>query len=1022
MPKHELYVSAPGHGKTFACIELFREEILKSPSGIDSQSYFVLPNREHAGRIQHLLLKKDISGLFNAHIITFHELTQRLLSGLVPSRPTKTLRAHLVRMIFQDPAIEWSYFNSVKDLDGFQELVSETIQEFKSSLLSIEEFEKRAQPLLKDPVFRQKFRDFSILVKRYEAKLREMGLADEEDVIRELLPMNEERPGIKLIVMDGFYHFTRAQRSVIEYLVPRTDKMVVSLTLPPNASLRKNIFAYGEATRQFLSGQGFVQQDLSSMRNHRTQNEALRHLEENVFLDTPKIYPAATDAIQFIAADHVHDEVEMMARQIRDDHREKNVHFSDIAVILRSVEPYQKRIRAVFEDYDVPYFIHERGKMIENSALLFVYHLLSLFSQTWEASSVMPLLSATCLSLPADEKEMAELQRRLQGRPSETACDAWIEWLTAQADLKVALSRFERLIEVRQYLSDSVSASDFRQRLEKELKAIGWEASLGESDQAARRAFQDLCKQWDAYGVSPQAMPDHLRRGIESGLFSEKPSGKNRVQIYDTVMALPKEYKIVFVGGLLEKQFPKEINEDAIFKDEERRQLNAKDQILEERLPRSGGERFFFYMALTRAREQLYFSYPLKDIEGKPHMTSFFVEEVQKCFAEDALKTWTSRSWKESIAWVSPAEAEKGLARKLFTLLEPGQKVQAEVLDLAAAWRSDERFAAVVEAGRASNQAAFLDKRIPVLLEQGGSTFSATRLESYLTCAFKYHGKYTLRLKEPLENRERIEMGKVLHAALEIFFREKAALTGVRSSVLGDRESILKPLGAHLEEAFAKSSLAEEPLFRREMFREKLRQILMRFIESEAQLMTRRGFEPRYFELGFGRRPGSEVGALDFLKWDGVNIEGVIDRVDVLENKKEALIVDYKLSFKDLWKKMAKGLEVQLPIYVMAAEELLGLRVVGAELRFLQADDKDTVGMYREEAREELGLSSGKSLLARDRWDNILKSTKENIVTAVKKLKSGDIAIRSKSCEYCPYDSVCRFEKWRLIYDEVDGG
>lgn len=1008
MPKHELFVSAPGSGKTFACIELFREEILRSPSGIDSQSYFVLPNREHAGRIQHLLLKRDMAGLFNAHILTFHELTQKLLSGLTPPRPTQTLRSHLVNLIFQDPSVEWSYFDSVKDLSGFQELVVETIQEFKSSLLSIEEFEKRAQPLLKDLVFRSKFRDFSILVKRYDAALKEMGLADEDDVIRELLPALEPPSGINLIVMDGFYHFTRAQRAIISYLAPHTQKIVVSLTIPKNTASRKSVFAYGEATRQFLTSLGFSRSDKAEGPNHRAQDSALRHLEENVFLDTPAVYEGITQSIQLIEADHVHDEAAMIAHAIRECHRDRNVHFSDIAVILRSVGPYQKRLKAAFKDYEIPYFIHERGKMIENSALRFVYTFLSLFSQDWQSASLLSLLGANFLKLPLDPKELVEFERRMLRSRLEPKPEAWSAWFKSQENLSTVERRFERLMDARRILLDAKTAPEFRLRLDRELKDMGWELSLGESDQAAYRAFQDLCKQWEMYGAHAAQMPEHLRRGIELGLYSEKPSGKNRIQVYDTVMALPKEYKIVFLAGLLEKQFPKEINEDAIFKDDERRQLNAQDWILEERLPRTGGERFFFYMALTRAREQLYLSYPLKDIEGKPHTTSFFVEEVLKCFKENTLTISTSRDWKESVDWVAAKEAEKGVSRKIFEVSPIDAGREKDVLGLANVWLANKRFIDILSAGQSSNQAQFLDPRIAPLFAQGNSIFSATRLESYLTCAFKYHADYTLRLQEPLENRERIEMGTVIHEVLENYLKA------------GDRSNEL--VAQLLDKAFAKSSLMDEPGYRRDMYRERIAQIIDRFISTEAERLKARDFEPKHYELAFGRRPGADPSSLDFLSWGDIRIEGKIDRVDVSEMKKEALITDYKLSKKPLWEKLDKGLEVQLPIYIMAVQELMGLTVVGAELRFLEEDADMTAGLYLDSARDALGLGPKKRAFSSEAWEDILENTKSNVALAVKRLRSGDIRIRSKSCQFCPYDSVCRFETWRLIYDEVDGG
>lgn len=348
---------------------------------------------------------------------------------------------------------------------------------------------------------------------------------------------------------------------------------------------------------------------------------------------------------------------------------------------------------------------------------------------------------------------------------------------------------------------------------------------------------------------------------------------------------------------------------------------------------------------------------------------------------------------------------------------------------LARTWMNEERFGTVLEAGASTGIAAFTDKRILKIHEQGSSNFSATRLESYLTCAFKYFANYTLRLKEPLENRERVEMGKIIHEVLEIFFKQMVGEKNVRASFLKEHAHTKVRMDVLLDEAFAKSSLSQEPLFRRNMYRARIAQIIDRFVDTEAGLLSRRNFEPRYFELGFGgkRNEGPPSSAADnvaaaSLDWGDVHIEGKIDRIDINGSKNEALISDYKLSPRDLWKKIEKGLEVQLPIYAMAVEKLLGLKVVGAELRFLETDKNATSGLYLESARESLGLGPKKRLLSRESWDDIMTNTQMNVAKAAQRLKAGDISIHSKSCQFCPFDPVCRFETWRLIYDEVDGG
>ena len=105
----ELLASPPGTGKTSYCIERFKNQILKTRSGIHSRSFFVLPNREHVNRGQNLIFKKDVQGVFNAHILTINDLASRLLGALAVPHPSDALRQAILREILQSPA-HFKYF------------------------------------------------------------------------------------------------------------------------------------------------------------------------------------------------------------------------------------------------------------------------------------------------------------------------------------------------------------------------------------------------------------------------------------------------------------------------------------------------------------------------------------------------------------------------------------------------------------------------------------------------------------------------------------------------------------------------------------------------------------------------------------------------------------------------------------------------------------------------------------------------------------------------------------------------
>jgi ATP-dependent helicase/nuclease subunit B len=398
----ELLLSPPGTGKTTHCIELFKNEILKSNGGIDSRAFFILPSREHADRIQNVILRKGVAGLFNAHILTINDFTSRLLGASAGAHPSDAVRRAVLKSILEDSDLKFEYFEEVRRFKGFQRLLIDSIKEFKSNLVSIKEFEKLAQGLLKDPVFRAKFRDFSIVLKNYENRLEELGLKEAEEDIEKLVE-ESSAGGMDLVIFDGFYHFNRAQKHLIEAVSGWAKNVVVTLTMPEDEKDRPALFQYPKHTRDFLLEIGFKQIKNQFLTNHRTTNPAIRHLAANVFSDSPKKFTQTVSNISIIEAPSVAIEIEMIAREIRRLYRETPAHFSDICVLFRSITGYEKVLRSVFQDYEIPIYIHERKKLIESGSAVTLYRFFNLIRENWrkrrpDLCFKIQLLGRTCES------------------------------------------------------------------------------------------------------------------------------------------------------------------------------------------------------------------------------------------------------------------------------------------------------------------------------------------------------------------------------------------------------------------------------------------------------------------------------------------------------------------------------------------------------------------------------------------------------------------------------------------------
>ena len=121
--------------------------------------------------------------------------------------------------------------------------------------------------------------------------------------------------------------------------------------------------------------------------------------------------------------------------------------------------------------------------------------------------------------------------------------------------------------------------------------------------------------------------------------YRETDRQKEVVNVINVLEARQWEMPVVFVGGLLEKEFPRQVREDLFLKDYHRKKLNATGNIaLREASEQMDEERYLFYIAVTRAKERLYLSYPSANSNGNLTLPSFFLSDTQKLFPEETVQ------------------------------------------------------------------------------------------------------------------------------------------------------------------------------------------------------------------------------------------------------------------------------------------------------------------------------------------------------------------------------------------------
>ena len=510
--------------------------------------------------------------------------------------------------------------------------------------------------------------------------------------------------------------------------------------------------------------------------------------------------------------------------------------------------------------------------------------------------------------------------------------------------------------------------------------------------------------------ISFESFADHFLGLVELDVYSLHERDKNRVQVYDVSLARQKEYKVVFVAGLLEKIFPMQVRENPLLSDWERKLMNGGMECpLAESLPRQNIERFFFYLAITRARERLYLSYPHLDFEGKESLPSFYLEEVKSLFSGEIpmIRQDLSRPFPEIKEAITRRELEIATLGALRNVpggeIPSGGDLAAVLAELSADTQSRGR---VLWALRPV-EARLSDEKI-----REGRYFeiiqtSPTRLETYAKCPFRYFADKVLKLRDPSEDVNVMQKGNILHFVLQHYFapgRKKIHEGKIKEFIERELETGLKQYPMLWKEPY------QEALDRRELY-----EMLFAFLKHEEERLSTASFQPFKVEYAFGDPEASEAPFFEIAgKGKTVQFRGRVDRIDTDPERKFAVVMDYKRSARFKSASLELGTSLQLPLYLLAVQKHLGLAPLGGEIYSVR--DCQRSGFYREGAAKGFEKEfSSRSQIPDEIFQKILDRSLVFVRKFMKEMEMLAIPVRPRDCEsFCPYDTVCRIEKWRL--------
>jgi ATP-dependent helicase/DNAse subunit B len=529
----------------------------------------------------------------------------------------------------------------------------------------------------------------------------------------------------------------------------------------------------------------------------------------------------------------------------------------------------------------------------------------------------------------------------------------------------------------------------------------------------------------------------------------ETQSNTQGVFVGDVSAARGVRFRALIVPGLIDGSFPRPARQDPLLLDAERQHLaETVGCEIGQRSQQNEEDRLLFSLIAHSAIDYLILTYPSQDqASGHAHMPSWYLLRVLEAlrgtpqtFAD--LESWCHRVPLVPVYTGPPDKAPHtlGTPDTLDTFEFHLSSVEQAVAtgDASPLGYLPSFAPAFLHAQQANVQRWEQDRLTPFdgMLESpearsvlhqrlfpAGIVVSASGLETYARCPFRYFLSAVLGL-EPRQDPEQIltlrpqDRGLLLHDILHDFFSQlrtagQLPVADNAQQVDPDSHALSQRLIQTAQKHFAHFAETHPTGFALlwELEKERMHERLALLLKRERQIGAE--FVPEAFEAHFGlgmsqRFTEAEVAEISddvlespffpeipvqFVLDDGeiIGLRGRIDRIDLSPgDQPQARIIDYKTG-KPPRGQFAKGMVLQLPLYLFAAQTLRP-ELLWESARYVGVDgsERNTPAAFTAQT-----------------WPEALRTLRHIMTIVVTGVRSGCFFPQPDTCYPCPFPEIC---------------
>lgn len=787
-----------------------------------------------------------------------------------------------------------------------------------------------------------KLNDISLIMNSYD-KLIENRYLDPADNLTRLYEKikNKNYFKNKNVLIDGFNGFVAQEYKLLELMIAEAKEVIITLCSDgKNMDDTYNLFSYVNNSVKIIEKialkAGIEVEHCVLHTNHRTTDKALLNLERN-FFDKADTQADNRDSITIYGASSITDECANVSRQIRTLLRGGS-RAKDIAVITSDLEKYRDELSYCFKKYEIPFFYDERQPIKTQPLVIFIEYLFRCVIYSLRSDDILSLAKTGLTNISNDDINSLENYIYLWNingskwkKPFENSTKGFVNEISKsdQEQLrKINITREKIIAPILAFKKNINGASALKicEEIYNTLIAFHVDEKLKEyALELSRMSKTTLAIQQSAIWDMVMSILDTMPKILGSDKISIKdfsklfnlvisaedlgnlPEGLDNVQFGQADRIRTDNPKFTFILGANEGEFPKSVSLSGILTESDRRILLENDFKLY-----SYGEllniqeRYFAYMSCVSPTEKLFVSYTSNSKENAPSEIISAIKDSVSNVREISINDLSDLDLIETKSNAFDLMSERYLTNTAF------------YSSLKKYFKNHERYGAV-KALAENIDAKIENKDLAKNLFDYDMYVSASRIEDYYNCPFRYFCKFGLsavpRSKAEIDPMQR---GTLIHYVLEMI------LSKYGSKKLSQMtKSEIKTIVDDLINYYLSNHLGnvDDVAIRFSYNFKRLSKLIYSVVYHLAEEFKTSDFEAKAFELDIDR-DGSvkpEIIRLD----DGgtIQIRGSIDRVDTFEKDGETFVrvVDYKSGNKTFsLADIMHGLNLQMFIYLFS--------------------------------------------------------------------------------------------------------